>query len=169
MIEKSYQNCFFLKLSSFLPFLFADSKWLQKQTRDDVLKTAVNKAFTKLKGKNLIRIKSCNPSLLHRIFGCFPKRFAPAVFKGKYRREVIKTLNIEAPALKVFCEIIVSARFWKIRGKTSIVEFDFSKVAGKKSGAVINMELFLNVYLRILQKYLELFKKITPKRSYFWS
>ena len=38
MIEKSYQNCFFLKISSFQFFLFADSKWLQKQTRDDILK-----------------------------------------------------------------------------------------------------------------------------------
>ena len=37
MLEKSYQNCFFLKLSFFLLFLFADSKSLQKQTRDDVL------------------------------------------------------------------------------------------------------------------------------------
>ena len=35
MIEKSFQNCFFLKLSSFLLFLFAE---LQKQARDDVLK-----------------------------------------------------------------------------------------------------------------------------------
>ena len=38
MIEKNHQNSFFLKISSFLLFLFADSKWLQKQTRDDVLK-----------------------------------------------------------------------------------------------------------------------------------
>ena len=38
MIEKSYQNCFFLKISSFLIFLFADSKWSQKQIRDNVLK-----------------------------------------------------------------------------------------------------------------------------------
>ena len=38
MIEKSYQNYFFLKLSSFLFFLFAGSKSLQKQTRNEVLK-----------------------------------------------------------------------------------------------------------------------------------
>ena len=38
-IEKTnYQNHFLLKLSSFLLFLFADSKSLQKQTREDVLK-----------------------------------------------------------------------------------------------------------------------------------
>ena len=38
MIEKSYQNCFFLKRSSFLLFLFADCKSLQKQTRESVFK-----------------------------------------------------------------------------------------------------------------------------------
>ena len=37
-IEKSYQNYFLLKLSSFLLFLFAASKSSQKQTRDGVLK-----------------------------------------------------------------------------------------------------------------------------------
>ena len=35
--NKNYENYFLLKLSSFLLFLFADSKSLQKQTRDDVL------------------------------------------------------------------------------------------------------------------------------------
>ena len=51
------------------------------------------------------------------------------------------------------------ARFVKLRGKTSIVEFDFSKLLGQKFDAVIDMELFLNVFLRILLKFLELFKK----------
>ena len=35
--NKNYENYFLLKLSSFLLFLFADSKSSQKQTRDDVL------------------------------------------------------------------------------------------------------------------------------------
>ena len=39
------------------------------------------------------------------------------------------------------------ARFVKLRGKTSIVEFKFIKVVGQKSDAVINIELLLNVYL----------------------
>ena len=38
------------------------------------------------------------------IFGSFPKIFTPDVFKSKYRNEVIKTLNIEAPTLKVLWE-----------------------------------------------------------------
>ena len=37
----------------------------------------------------------------------------------------------------------VVARFVKLRGKTSVVEFSFIKVVGQKSDAVINMELFL--------------------------
>ena len=56
-------------------------------------------------------------------------------------------------------KITVLARFVILRGKTSIVEFDFSKLLGQKSDAVINIELFLNVFLRILRKFLELFKK----------
>ena len=89
------------------------------------------------------------------IFGSFPKSFTPAVFKSKYWHEVIKTLNIEAPALKVLSETTVSVRFIKIRRKISIVEIDFSKVARQKSGAVIKMELFLKVFLRIFKKFLE--------------
>ena len=38
MIEKIYQNYFVLKLSSFLLFIFSDSKSLQKQTVNNVLK-----------------------------------------------------------------------------------------------------------------------------------
>ena len=38
------------------------------------------------------------------------------------------------------------ARFVKLPGKTSIVEFNFIKVAGQKSDAVIDMKLFLNVF-----------------------
>ena len=38
------------------------------------------------------------------------------------------------------------ARFVKLRGKTSIVEYNFSKIVGQKSEAVINMELFLDVF-----------------------
>ena len=56
-------------------------------------------------------------------------------------------------------KITVLARFVKLRGKTSLVEFDFSKFLGQKFDAVIDMELFLNVFLRILLKFLELFKK----------
>ena len=67
------------------------------------------------------------------MFVSFPKRFTPAVFKNKYRHEVIKTCSIEAPVL---WETTVPARFSKIRGKTSTVEFDFSKAVGKNSGAV---------------------------------
>ena len=89
------------------------------------------------------------------IFGSFSKSFTPAVFKSKYRKEVAKTLNIEALALKVLWETTAPARFVKIRGKTSIVEFDFSKVVGQKSGAVINIELFLKVFLRILKHFFE--------------
>ena len=109
-------------------------------------KTAVNKDITKLKGKNLIRIKI---GIVHRICDSFPKTFTPAIFKSKYMHEVIKTLNIEAPAVKVLWEITVPARFVKIRGRSSIVEFDSSKVVGQKSGAVINMDLFRNVFFRI--------------------
>ena len=38
------------------------------------------------------------------------------------------------------------ARFVKLGGKTSIAEYNFSKVVGQKSEAVINMELFLDVF-----------------------
>ena len=38
------------------------------------------------------------------------------------------------------------ARFVKLQGKTSIVEFNFIKVVGQKSDGVINTELFLNVF-----------------------
>ena len=38
------------------------------------------------------------------------------------------------------------ARFLKLRGKTSIVELNFIKAEGRKSDAVINMELSLNVF-----------------------
>ena len=89
------------------------------------------------------------------IFCSFPKSFTPAVFKIKYWHEVIKPLNVEAPALKVLSEKTVPVRFVKIRRKISIVEIDFSKVAGQKSGAVIKMELFLKVFLRIFKKFLE--------------
>ena len=37
------------------------------------------------------------------------------------------------------------ARFVKLRGKRSIVEFNFIKGVGQKSDAVMNIELFLNV------------------------
>ena len=53
---------------------------------------AVNKDFAKLKGKNLIIIKSCNPS---QDFQHFSEKFC----KSKYGHEVIKILNIEATAL----------------------------------------------------------------------
>ena len=36
-------------------------------------------------------------------------------------------------------------RFVKLGGKTCIVDFNFIKVVGQKSDAVIDMELFLNV------------------------
>ena len=89
------------------------------------------------------------------IFCSFPKSFTPAVFKSKYWHEVIKTLNIEAPALKVLSGKTVPVRFVKIRRKISIVEIDFSKVAGQKSGAVIKMELFLQVFFGIFKNFLE--------------
>ena len=89
------------------------------------------------------------------IFGSFPKSFTPAVFKSKYWHEVIKTLNTEAPALKVLSETTVPVRFVKIRRKISIVEIDFSKAAGQKSGAVIKMELFLQVFFGIFKNFLE--------------
>ena len=38
------------------------------------------------------------------------------------------------------------ARFVKLRGKASIAEINFIKVVGQKSDAVIDMELFLNVF-----------------------
>ena len=38
------------------------------------------------------------------------------------------------------------ARFVKSGGKKSIVELNFIKVVGQKSDAIINMELFLNVF-----------------------
>ena len=38
------------------------------------------------------------------------------------------------------------AKFLKLRGKTSIVEFNFIKVVGQKSDAVTNMERFLKVF-----------------------
>ena len=38
------------------------------------------------------------------------------------------------------------ARFVKLRGKASFVEFNFIKVVGQKSDTVINMKLFLNVF-----------------------
>ena len=38
------------------------------------------------------------------------------------------------------------ARFVKLWGKISIVEFSFIKVVGQKSDAIINVEFFLNVF-----------------------
>ena len=58
-------------------------------------KTAVNKDFVNLKDKNLIRIKSCNPSY---DFQQFSEKF----YKSKYGHEVIKILNIEATALRYY-------------------------------------------------------------------
>ena len=60
--KKSYQNYGYLKLSFSLLFLFEGINSLKKQTRHDVMKAAVNKNFAKLKGKNLLRIKSCKTS-----------------------------------------------------------------------------------------------------------
>ena len=77
--------------------------------------------------------------------------FIRVVFKTKYGWKVVKT--------KVLWEITTLARFVKIGGKTSIVEFIFSKVVNQKSEAVTNMERFLNVFLGILQKILKLSKK----------
>ena len=37
-------------------------------------------------------------------------------------------------------------RFVKLRAKASFVEFNFNKVAGQASDAVINMEVFLNIF-----------------------
>ena len=59
----------------------------------------------------------------------------------------------------ILWEITALARFVKLGGKTSIVEFSFSKVARQKSEAVTNMERFLNVFLGILQNFLKLSKK----------
>ena len=47
----------------------------------------------------------------------------------------------------------------KLGGKTSIVEFIFSKVVNQKSEAVTNMQPFVNVFLGILQNFLKLSKK----------
>ena len=40
---------------------------------------------------------------------------------------------------------LVIARFVKLRGKKSIIEFNLIKVVDQKSDTVINIELFLNV------------------------
>ena len=59
----------------------AVSESLQEQELVDVLKTAVNKIFAKLKEKNLIRIKNYNISM---IFDSIPKSFIRAAFITKY-------------------------------------------------------------------------------------
>ena len=43
------------------------------------------------------------------------------------------------------------ARFVKLQGKISIVEFTFIKVVGQTSDGVINTELFLNVFWKVWQ------------------
>ena len=70
---------------------------------------------------------------------------------------------------KVLRKITALARFVKLGGKTSIVEFIFSKIGNQKSEAVTNMERFLNVLLGILQNFLKLSKTIILTRSCFWS
>ena len=86
------------------------------------------------------------------IFDSFWKSFTPAIFKSKYRNEVMKTLNIETPALKVLWETAVPVRFVKLRGKASIVEIDFSKVAVQKSGAVDKHGTFFESFLENFKK-----------------
>ena len=56
-------------------------------------------------------------------------------------------------------ETTAVARFVKLGGKTSIVEFIFSKAANQKSEVVRNMGRFLNVFLGILQNFLRFSKK----------
>ena len=75
-----------------------------------------------------------------RIFDSFPKSFTTAVFKSKYGHEVMKTLNIEATALGYYGNSTLA------RGKTYIAEFNYIKVVGQKSDAVINTDFFLNVF-----------------------
>ena len=70
---------------------------------------------------------------------------------------------------KALRKITALARFVKLGGKTSIVEFIFSKIGNQKSEAVTNMERFLNVLLGILQNFLKLSKTIILTRSCFWS
>ena len=55
----------------------------------------------------------------------------------------------------------------KLRGKTSIAEFNFIKVVGQKSDAVINMELFLNVLYEI--KGLTAWSQTKLKNKSLWS
>ena len=45
----------------------------------------------------------------------------------------------------------VLARFGKLQWKISIVDVYFIEVVGQKSDAVINMELFLKVFLKLLK------------------
>ena len=52
----------------------------------------------------------------------------------------MKTLNIEATALGYYGNSTLA------RGKTYIAEFNFIKVEGQKSDAVINTDFFLNVF-----------------------
>ena len=120
--KKSYQNYFHLKLSSFLLFLFADSKSLQKQTPDDILKYAVNEDFEKLKQKNLIRIKSCNASQNFKQF---------------------------------------SENFYN---SCKVVKF---KLVGQKSDSVINMELFVNVFVNYWKGWRHEVKKNSKIKVYY--
>ena len=135
------QNHFLRKLFSFLLFLFAGSKPLQKQSRDNVLKSGFNQDFAKLKRKSLIRIKSC---ALHRNFSSFPKSLTIVVFKNEYGHKVMKILNIEAIVLRYYDKYCYS--IGKLRGKSSTVEFNFIKFVRQKLFTVINMELFLNIF-----------------------
>ena len=65
------------------------------------------------------------------IYSSLAQSFRTAVLKNKYGHEVIKTLNIEATAPKVLWNSTL-ARFVKLQGKTSIVEFNFIKVVDQK-------------------------------------
>ena len=91
------------------------------------------------------------------IFDSFLKSFKRAVFKTKYGE--MSYSQHRSNRSKILWEITALARFVKLGGKTSIVEFNFSKVASQKSEAVTNMERFLNVFLGILQNFLKLSKK----------
>ena len=90
------------------------------------------------------------------------RSFTTAVFKSKCAHEIVKTLNIKATAVR-YCGENYSVKICKIRGKTSIVEFNFSKIVGHKSEAVIYMELFLNVSLGILQS---VFQNCSKNKTY---
>ena len=88
MIEKIYQNSFVLKLPSYY-FFFQTVSHCKSKPVTMFWKTVINKIFSKLIGKDLIRIKSFTPSQDFR-------QFSGKFYNGSFE-EQIRTWGYKNP------------------------------------------------------------------------